>query len=136
MCSGTRSVSTSIAQRMSSEKTLRRASSQGFLDLGLQDFAGQFVGDGHQQGGADQALCLGEDDEAALPRRYAVVLFSRRLTTRRQELPTVLAWLASSTVINQFLKLAGLHYVHPRGPEQAPARLIHRVMHSPWIRGY
>ena len=39
---------------------------QGILDLGLQDFAGEFVGDGHQQGGTDQALCLGEDDEAAL----------------------------------------------------------------------
>ena len=49
--------------------------------------------------------------------------FSRRLTTRRQELPTVLAWLASSTVINQFLKLAGLHYVHPRGPELSTGRL-------------
>ena len=40
---------------------------QGVLDLGLQDFAGEFVGNGHQEGGTDQALGLGEDDETALP---------------------------------------------------------------------
>ena len=89
---------------------------EGFLDLGLQDFAGELVGDRHQQGGTDQALRLGEDDEAALPGCDAVV-FSRRLTTRRQELPTVLAWLASSTVINRFLKLACLHYAAATSPE-------------------
>ena len=40
---------------------------EGFLDLRLEHLAGQFIGYGDQQGGADQALGLGEDHEATLP---------------------------------------------------------------------
>ena len=40
---------------------------QGILDLGLENFAGELVGDGHQEGGTDQALGLGKDDKAPLP---------------------------------------------------------------------
>ena len=100
---------------------------QRFLELlRLQDFAGEFVREGHQQCCTDQSFCLGQDDEAALPGRDAIVLFQacgppcarnfRRVNLVRVHLDTP----------------QKLNLLRPL-PDSAPE--IHRLIHRRWIRG-